>query len=55
VSCPNKPGEGLCLTCRLGGLIRCPSLGTPLPLAEAEKPKVVYSRRSSRGRRKTPW
>jgi hypothetical protein len=41
MSCPNKPGEGLCLTCRLGGLIRCPTLGTPLPLAEAEKPRVT--------------
>lgn len=34
----------LCTTCRLGGLIRCPSLGTPLPLVEGEKPKVIYSR-----------
>lgn len=36
------PGETLCLTCKLGGLIRCPELGVPLPLVQDEKPKVVY-------------
>lgn len=42
MTCPNKPGEGLCLTCKLGGLIRCPVLGTPLPLVQNERPKVIY-------------
>ena len=27
----------LCTTCLLGGLLRCPSIGTPLPLVEKEK------------------
>lgn len=34
--CPNHNGP-LCTTCRLGGLIRCPILGVPLPLVERER------------------
>jgi hypothetical protein len=30
----------MCTTCKLGGLIRCPVLGVPLPLVEGEKPRV---------------
>lgn len=37
--CPNHSGP-LCTTCRLGGLIRCPVLGTPLPLVEDERPQI---------------
>jgi hypothetical protein len=35
-----KPKGALCLTCRLGGLIRCPVLGVPLPLVEGERAVV---------------
>jgi hypothetical protein len=42
VSCLKPAGEPLCTTCRLGGLIRCPMLGTPLPLVEGERAKVIY-------------
>jgi hypothetical protein len=41
--CPNHNGP-LCLTCRLGGLIRCPISGTPLPLVENEKPRVIRNK-----------
>jgi hypothetical protein len=40
VICPNHNGP-LCTTCRLGGLIRCPVLGVPLPLVEGERPSVI--------------
>jgi hypothetical protein len=39
VICPNHNGP-MCTTCKLGGLIRCPVLGVPLPLVEGEKPRV---------------
>lgn len=42
MSCLKRQGEPLCTTCRLGGLIRCPELGVPLPLVENERPKVIY-------------
>lgn len=42
--CPNLNGP-LCTTCKLGGLIRCPMLGTPLPLVEGERTKVEMKRR----------
>lgn len=35
----------LCAVCRMAGLTGCPERGAPLPLAEAEKPKVVFSGR----------
>lgn len=38
--CPNLNGP-LCTTCKLGGLIRCPVLGTPLPLVDGERPAVT--------------
>ena len=38
--CPNLNGP-LCTTCKLGGLIRCPMLGTPLPLVDGERPEVI--------------
>jgi hypothetical protein len=41
--CPNHNGP-LCTTCRLGGLIRCPILGVPLPLVDGEKPRVIRNR-----------
>lgn len=34
--CPNHNGP-MCTTCLLGGLIRCPVLGVPLPLVEQER------------------
>ena len=39
--CPNHNGP-LCTTCRLGGLIRCPVLGVPLPLVEGERRARLY-------------
>jgi len=41
VICPNHNGP-ICTTCRLGGLVRCPVLGVPLPLVENERPHVTY-------------
>lgn len=38
MKCPY--GTVMCTTCRLAKLIRCPSLGTPLPLVEGEKRRV---------------
>lgn len=32
----------LCAVCRLAGLAGCPFRGAALPLAEAEKPRVIY-------------
>lgn len=40
MTCPSAGSRPLCTTCQLGGLIRCPILGTPLPLVEGERPKV---------------
>ena len=37
--CPGNNGP-LCTTCRLGGLIRCPILGVPLPLVDGERTAV---------------
>jgi hypothetical protein len=35
--------RALCLTCKAAGLKACPFVaGAPLPLVEAEKPKVIY-------------
>lgn len=34
----------LCMTCKSAGLKSCPFDAGPLPLVEAEKPKVIYSR-----------
>lgn len=45
MTCPNHNGP-LCTTCRLGGLIRCPVLGVPLPLVEKERAEVT--KRTSR-------
>lgn len=42
MTCLKPAAEKLCTTCRLAGLIRCPSLGTPLPLVEGERPVVEY-------------
>lgn len=42
--CPNHNGP-MCTTCLLGGLIRCPVLGVPLPLVEGEKVRVERRRR----------
>lgn len=42
--CPNHNGP-MCTTCRLGGLIRCPVRGTPLPLVAHEKVRVERKRR----------
>jgi hypothetical protein len=38
--CPNNNGP-LCTTCKLGGLIRCPIMGVPLPLVDGERPEVI--------------
>lgn len=32
----------LCAVCRLAGLSGCPARGARLPLAEAERTKVIY-------------
>ena len=32
----------ICTTCGLAGLIRCPGLGTPLPLVEDELVRVEH-------------
>ena len=41
--CPGNNGP-LCVTCRLGGLIRCPIMGVPLPLVDGERTKVEHKR-----------
>lgn len=41
------PATGACLVCRIAGLIECPFREREpavLPLVEAEKPKVTYTR-----------
>lgn len=43
MTCPNHNGP-LCTTCRLGGLIRCPVMGVPLPLVEGERLGVYRDR-----------
>lgn len=43
MKCPGPVLGGMCWTCRLAGLVRCPTLGTPLPLVENERRvKYVY-------------
>lgn len=42
MTCARKAGYPLCTTCGLAGLVRCPSLGAPLPLVEDERTKVIY-------------
>lgn len=40
MTCPY--GTVMCTTCRLAKLVRCPALGTPLPLVDKEKPSVEW-------------
>lgn len=42
MTCARPAGYPMCETCTAAGLVRCPSLGAPLPLVEGEKAKVIY-------------
>lgn len=44
MTCARRAGYPMCETCTAAGLVRCPSLGAPLPLVEGEKyeKNIVY-------------
>lgn len=40
MTCPARPGDDVCIACKLAGLSSCPFQGGALPLAPG--PKVIY-------------
>lgn len=45
VACATAGRRELCTACSLARLIRCPTLGTPLPLVEKERVTVEWKNR----------